>query len=129
MEMIKNAIHKIDGQIGRSTFGRVFRLEGSDHPKTLKNSRFTTEIRAGITTFFTMAYIISINATIVSDSGGPCVCRDPEDPTCMGDNTFGTDYGLCVLGVKRDLITATAAISGLSSFLFGFFTNLPVALG
>ena len=32
------------------------------------------------------------------------------------------------LGVQRDLITATAAISGLASCLFGFVTNLPVAL-
>lgn len=30
--------------------------------------------------------------------------------------------------VKRDLVTATAALSGLASILFGFFTNLPVAL-
>jgi AGZA family xanthine/uracil permease-like MFS transporter len=31
-------------------------------------------------------------------------------------------------GIQRDLITATAAISGLASFMFGFLTNLPVAL-
>jgi xanthine/uracil/vitamin C permease (AzgA family) len=31
-------------------------------------------------------------------------------------------------GIKRDLITATAVISGISTFAFGFFTNLPVAL-
>jgi AGZA family xanthine/uracil permease-like MFS transporter len=30
--------------------------------------------------------------------------------------------------VRRDLITATAAIAALSSFLFGLCTNLPVAL-
>jgi AGZA family xanthine/uracil permease-like MFS transporter len=30
--------------------------------------------------------------------------------------------------VNRDLITATAAIAGLGSFMFGFLTNLPVAL-
>lgn len=30
--------------------------------------------------------------------------------------------------VKQDLITATAALAGLASILFGFFTNLPVAL-
>jgi len=30
-------------------------------------------------------------------------------------------------GIKRDLITATAAIAGLSSILFGFLTNMPVA--
>lgn len=32
-------------------------------------------------------------------------------------------------GLKRDLITATAALAGLSSIVFGFLTNLPVALG
>jgi xanthine/uracil/vitamin C permease (AzgA family) len=30
--------------------------------------------------------------------------------------------------IERDLITATAAISGFASCLFGLFTNLPVAL-
>jgi AGZA family xanthine/uracil permease-like MFS transporter len=40
--------------IGQSTFGRIFRLEGSGHEKEIKNARFWTEIRAGITTFFTM---------------------------------------------------------------------------
>lgn len=37
-----------------------------------------------------------------------------------------TDRGGIV--VKQDLITATAALSGLASIMFGFFTNLPVAL-
>jgi len=32
------------------------------------------------------------------------------------------------LEVRLDLITATAAISGLSSIMMGFLTNLPVAL-
>jgi len=30
--------------------------------------------------------------------------------------------------VNRDLVTATAAISGFASFLFGFLTNMPVSL-
>lgn len=30
--------------------------------------------------------------------------------------------------MKRDLVTATAAVAGISSIVFGFFTNLPVAL-
>lgn len=38
-----------------------------------------------------------------------------------------SDKTICVV-VKQDLITATAALSGLASILFGFFTNLPVAL-
>lgn len=33
-----------------------------------------------------------------------------------------------VTETKRDFITATAAIAGLSTCLFGFMTNLPVAL-
>ena len=30
----------------------------------IKNTRFTTEIRAGLTTFFTMAYIIAVNVSL-----------------------------------------------------------------
>jgi AGZA family xanthine/uracil permease-like MFS transporter len=30
--------------------------------------------------------------------------------------------------LNRSLITATAAVAGFSSFLFGFLTNMPVAL-
>jgi AGZA family xanthine/uracil permease-like MFS transporter len=33
-----------------------------------------------------------------------------------------------MVGINRDLITATAAIAGVGSFAFGFLTNLPVAL-
>lgn len=36
-----------------------------EQPKERKNSKFLTELRAGLTTFFTMAYIIAVN---VSDS-------------------------------------------------------------
>ena len=52
------------------------------------------------------------------------MCTSKSDPTCSTDAT----YAQCVLGVQRDLITATAAIAGLASFAFGFLTNLPVAL-
>jgi len=31
--------------------------------------------------------------------------------------------------IKLDLTTATTAVAGFSSILFGLFTNLPVALG
>lgn len=30
--------------------------------------------------------------------------------------------------IQRDLITATSAISGFGSFLFGLLTNMPIAL-
>jgi xanthine/uracil/vitamin C permease (AzgA family) len=32
-------------------------------PKERKDSRFSTEFRAGLATFFAMAYIISVNCT------------------------------------------------------------------
>ncbi len=35
---------------------------------------------------------------------------------------------LTSIGLNRDLITATAVVAGVGSFVFGFFTNLPVAL-
>ncbi|KAE8440644.1 hypothetical protein EG329_006996 [Mollisiaceae sp. DMI_Dod_QoI] len=126
MPSVKNSIKVLDAKISRSTFGRVFRLDGSGHPKERKGSKFITEIRAGLTTFFTMAYIIAVNANILTQSGGTCVCpgTDPNDPVC----NLNAKYNQCLLGVNRDLITATAAISGISSIAFGFLTNLPVAL-
>jgi AGZA family xanthine/uracil permease-like MFS transporter len=30
--------------------------------------------------------------------------------------------------VRRDLVTATAALAGMATFMFGALTNLPVAL-
>jgi xanthine/uracil/vitamin C permease (AzgA family) len=37
-------------------------------------------------------------------------------------------YLSCVAAVRRDMITATAAISAISSFLMGLLANLPVGL-
>ncbi|KAF1994617.1 hypothetical protein P154DRAFT_475754 [Amniculicola lignicola CBS 123094] len=124
MNTVQKAMESFNNAIGSSTFGRIFRLEGSGHEKEIKNTKFTTEIRAGLTTFFTMAYIIAVNASILADSGGNCICKDPKDVTCSTD----PDYAACVQGLNRSLITATAAIAGFSSFLFGFLTNMPVCL-
>lgn len=33
-------------------------------PLEIKNTKFTTEVRAGLTTFFTMAYIIAVNVRL-----------------------------------------------------------------
>ena len=33
-----------------------------------------------------------------------------------------------VVDIRRDIITATAAVSGMASFAFGLLTNLPVAI-
>lgn len=73
----------------------------------------------------TMCYIIAVNASIISQTGGTCVCNGgTEDPIC-NDNV---EYAVCVQNIQRDLVTATAAIAALSSFVFGFLTNMPVCL-
>ncbi|KAL3419895.1 xanthine/uracil permease [Phlyctema vagabunda] len=116
---------KINDAVAGSIIGRRFHLAGSGHAKARENSRFLTEIRAGLATFFAMAYIISVNATILTDSGGTCVCpRAEEDISCLAD----VDYNLCLGVIRRDFITGTAAIAALSSFCMGLFANMPIAL-
>ncbi|KAF2261975.1 xanthine/uracil permease family protein-like protein [Lojkania enalia] len=117
-------IHNANLAVAKSPIGRYFRLEGSGHPKERKGSYFFTEIRAGLATFFAMAYIISVNASITSQSGGTCVCPPDSADLCDSDPT----YMLCVQEVNRDLVTATAAISALTSFCMGLFANMPIAL-
>ena len=71
-----------------------------------------------------MAYIISVNATIVSQSGGTCVCPPDSPDLCDSD----PEYMLCVQEISRDLVTATAAISALTTSCMGLFANMPIAL-
>lgn len=39
--------------------------------KEIEHARFTAEIRAGLTTFFTMAYVISVNVSTESKNYEP----------------------------------------------------------
>ncbi|PKS11649.1 hypothetical protein jhhlp_001800 [Lomentospora prolificans] len=119
-----HAFLRLDDAVSSSTFGRIFRLRGSGHAKEIPTATFLNEIRAGITTFATMAYIIAVNAAILSQTGGTCECGENNRMDCDNSRAY-TD---CKEAVRRDLITATAAVAGFSSFLFGFLTNLPVAL-
>ncbi|RXW14769.1 hypothetical protein EST38_g11084 [Candolleomyces aberdarensis] len=97
---------RINDRVARTAFGRWFKLEGSGAKKERAGSRFT----------------ISVNASIIADSGGTCVC--PTDDLCLADDA----YNICVNEVRNNLITATAAVSSLSTFLMGVFANLPVGL-
>jgi AGZA family xanthine/uracil permease-like MFS transporter len=135
--------------VAKSAVGYRFRLEFSGHRYERKGSRFLTEIRAGLATFFAMAYVISVNASIVkgmalqpvstvgdlttsTDSGGTCVCTQNssfDDPYCFNRaNPSYNEYQICQEGINRDLITATAAISALTSFAMGLFANMPIGL-
>ncbi|GFS39838.1 xanthine/uracil permease family protein [Actinidia rufa] len=49
--------------VSKSKVGNYFKLDA-------RKSCFTRELRAGTATFVTMAYIITVNATILADSGG-----------------------------------------------------------
>merc|ERR1711939_495820 len=71
-----------------------------------------------------MAYIISVNSTIVADSGGTCVCPADNTNLCVDDG----DYLLCKARVQRDLVTGTAAIAALTTFMMGLLANMPIAL-
>lgn len=114
-----------------------------------RNTTFTTELRAGTATFLTMAYILAVNASILSDSGGTCsvsdcipLCSDPTFPAsnCIAPNLViqpdssckfapvNPGYTACVDRVRKDLIVATVASSLIGCAIMGTFANLPLAL-
>ncbi|KAG0360983.1 hypothetical protein BG005_009443 [Podila minutissima] len=118
---------RLNNSVARSRVGKHFRLDGSGARRERAGSKFTTEIRAGLTTFVTMAYIISVNSLIVADSGGTCKCNNGNnatDPACLTDPA----YADCLAILKLDMVTATAAIACFSSLLMGLFANLPIGL-
>ncbi|URE45689.1 Permease family [Musa troglodytarum] len=119
--------------VAASPVGRYFDIE---HRK----SSFTKELRAGAATFLTMVYIISVNATILTNSGGPCSVHDctlPANssasaagglpgPECKFDGNPG--YQRCLSRTKNDLVVATAVAAMVGSFAMGSLANLPLAL-
>lgn len=116
---------KVNDYVAHSKVGKYFQLDHSGHRRERKGTKFITEIRAGITIFFAMAYIISVNASIISESGGTCVCNGtPQDPTCDQDQA----YMQCVYEVKLDMIMATAICGMISSVLIGVCANLPLGM-
>jgi AGZA family xanthine/uracil permease-like MFS transporter len=65
-----------------------------------KNTNVSTEVRAGLTTFLAMMYIVPVNASIMSLTGMPF----------------------------DELITATAVVTIISTILNGIWSNTPVAM-
>ncbi|KAL2465449.1 Adenine/guanine permease AZG2 [Abeliophyllum distichum] len=116
----------IDEVVSKSIIGKFFKLEA-------RKSYFCREFRAGTATFLTMAYIITVNATILADSGGTCSISDcsvpvnqTASPDCMLKPNAG--YQNCLSKIKNDLIVATALSSMIGSFAMGLFANLPLGL-
>ncbi|KAJ1963085.1 hypothetical protein GGI12_002262 [Dipsacomyces acuminosporus] len=118
-------LERLNARVARSAVGRWFLLEGSGAKGERSGSKFSVELRAGLTTFVAMAYIISTNALILTDSGATCDCdREKFGPTCSKDPAYST----CLHEVKLDFITATCAISCLACILMGALARLPIAL-
>ncbi|XP_066337931.1 adenine/guanine permease AZG2-like [Miscanthus floridulus] len=123
----------VNRAVAGSRVGSYFKLDA-------RKSSFTKELRAGAATFLTMAYIISVNAAVLTDSGGSCTARDctpvattnststvAPGPECtvVGANP---GYEQCLARTKSDLIVATAVAAMAGSFAMGVFANLPLAL-
>lgn len=58
----------------------------------------------------------------------PRVCRLQRRYCGEDSNKDADPTADNLLEVRRDLITATAALAGMASIVFGALTNLPVAL-
>lgn len=134
---------RLNTYIAKSRVGKRFKLAE-------RNSTFTTELRAGTATFLTMAYILAVNASILTDSGGTCgvsdciqLCSNSSIPLsdCTGPNLrviqpddsckfdpVNPGYTACLDRVRKDLIVATVASSLIGCLLMGLFANLPLAL-
>ncbi|CAB5375962.1 unnamed protein product [Rhizophagus irregularis] len=117
-------ISKLNHYVAASPIGKYFRLDGSLSPLSREGTKFTTEVRAGIATFFTMAYIITVNSAIIADSGGSCECNNKLNKSCIGDETYEKCLGI----IKHDLIISTALITCIGTTIMGLFSNLPIAL-
>ncbi|XP_047309496.1 adenine/guanine permease AZG2 [Impatiens glandulifera] len=118
----KKMLKRLNETVSNNKIGKFFKLQE-------RKTCFTQELRAATATFLTMAYIITVNATILTDSGGPCSvsdCSPPASPQCTMEPNPG--YQNCLSKVKTDLIVATALSSMIGSISMGIFANLPLGL-
>ncbi|URE10281.1 Permease family [Musa troglodytarum] len=133
----RRAESAVNRAVAHSRVGKYFKVEA-------RKSSFTKELRAGVATFLTMAYIISVNAAILADSGGPCTHRDCRQmhvaansstmhahhavPGRGCDLDADAEYQKCLATTKSDLVMATVIAAMVGSFAMGSFANLPLAL-
>ncbi|KAI9152776.1 hypothetical protein LWI28_001011 [Acer negundo] len=138
-----SVLSRVNSFVETSRVGKRFKLAE-------RNTTFTTELRAGTATFLTMAYILAVNASILTDSGGTCSVSDCfplcSDPNIALSNCTGPTYNIirpdesckfppvnkgysdCLERTRKDLIVATVASSLIGCLIMGTFANLPLAL-
>jgi adenine/guanine/hypoxanthine permease len=93
----------------RSGLDRYFRISE-------RGSTMAREIRGGLVTFVTMAYIVVLNPLIIGSFSD-----DPDNPTTH-DDAFGD-----ILPVGQ-VAAVTALVAGVMTILFGLVANYPFAL-
>jgi len=100
---------------------------------TKRGSTLGREIRGGLVTFFTMAYIIVLNPLIIgtaADVKGNLISGQPKfsnfgPGVAPADlQTIGANVGLSIAMVAA----ATALIAGLMTILMGAYARFPIAL-
>ena len=89
----------------RTTASRGSALDAFFHI-TERGSTLAREIRGGVVTFFTMAYILVLN---------PLILSTPHD-------------GIAPLGTTEQIAAGTALIAGVMTILMGLVANYPMAL-
>jgi len=93
---------QITQSANRGILEKVFKL--SEHNTSIK-----TEIMAGITTFMTMAYILVVNANILSDAG-------MDKSAVFAATAISAFIGCCVMGLLANYPIALAPGMGLNAF-------------
>lgn len=111
-----------------SWVGRFFTFRG-------RQARLGKELQAGLISFLMIVYTLTLNPSILASTGGTCNAQElcgSELYETFGDSCLQVstreDVLDCLVSFKRSVTTATAIASLISSFLMGFFANLPMGL-
>jgi len=104
-DAFSRSITRLNLAVADSWVGTWFKLDDGRSLDRRTGAVFTTELRAGLTTFAAMAYIISVNAAIISSGGGTCVCDStPDDPICLKSAA----YAACKVPRFHQYLTCTS---------------------
>ncbi|KAI7839304.1 hypothetical protein COHA_007002 [Chlorella ohadii] len=137
---IGQALERLNERFSESAAGRFFQVKE-------RGSSLTQELRGGAVCFLTVAYILAVNANIVTSTGGMCVvdgvCLTGVPPQFQTNecqtlllrliselflSPRPTPFQSCITNLRASLIAATAAACVISHFLMGVIGNLPMAV-
>jgi AGZA family xanthine/uracil permease-like MFS transporter len=93
-------------RVGGGVLDRYFQI-------SQRGSSFGRELRGGVVTFFTMAYIVVLNPLIIGT---------------QADGTGGFLGGGSVESAQAKVAVATAVVAGVMTILMGVVANYPLAL-